>query len=426
MSICEFPGCEGDLDAFLSFKCNYCGGSFCSNHRLPSMHSCSGIDAWKSRPPPSKAMVRRSERGLTEPPLIRTPKRYYTKREGGWVKKAIIILFILGLIGGSLYLGFPYIKENSSHYSIPTLVTQTQVPLPMPIHTTTPTPTQTPTPTSTSKEHSLEELRTYALELINEDRAKYGLKPVELGDNTAAQVHAEDMLSNRFLSHWGTDGSKPYMRYTKHGGRGAVSENAGFSGFYYYEPNAATIDSKSDLQELEHDMMYDDAESYWGHRDNILDKWHNKVNIGIAYDSMHLAYVQDFEEDYINWSKPISYHGILNMEGTTSIGSIDMVTLYYDPKPQALNQSQLLHDPEYTGSYGLGQEIGYILESGYYVEGTKYVEASVWQVSSSGHFLISANIEPLLYKGGGVYTVVIWADVDGEMVPLTSHSLFVD
>ncbi len=75
------------------------------------------------------------------------------------------------------------------------------------------------------------------------------------------------------------------------------------------------------------------------------------MNIGIAYDSTHLAYIQDFENDYITWSKPISYSGILNMEGTTSIGSIEGVVLYYDLKPQALNQSQLLLKAEYNGLY---------------------------------------------------------------------------
>ncbi len=136
MGICDFPGCEGELDDFLSFKCNYCGGSFCSNHRLPSMHSCSGIDAWKSRPTPSKAMTKRSRRQLIETPKIITPepvresaseptpqsiptdfdpppisrsipklnitfqttRRYYFNKIIGVIGKAAIIIFIFGLI----------------------------------------------------------------------------------------------------------------------------------------------------------------------------------------------------------------------------------------------------------------------------------------------------------------------------------------
>jgi uncharacterized protein YkwD len=122
------------------------------------------------------------------------------------------------------------------------------------------------------------------------------------------------MLRNRFLSHWGSDGSKPYMRYTEQGGRGEVAENAAYSGFFYNEPNAAMIEPKERINTLQHSMVYDDASSNWGHRDNILNKNHNKVNIGIAYDSVTLAYVQDFEDDYISWSVPITYNrGTLSM-----------------------------------------------------------------------------------------------------------------
>ncbi len=76
-----------------------------------------------------------------------------------------------------------------------------------------------------------EELINYALNLINEDRAKHGLAPVSLGNNIAAQKHAEDMLKYRYISHWDSEGYKPYMRYTEYNGRGEVSENASISGY---------------------------------------------------------------------------------------------------------------------------------------------------------------------------------------------------
>ncbi len=31
--------------------CNYCGGSFCNEHRLPPNHKCSGLEDWESRNP---------------------------------------------------------------------------------------------------------------------------------------------------------------------------------------------------------------------------------------------------------------------------------------------------------------------------------------------------------------------------------------
>jgi hypothetical protein len=169
--------------------------------------------------------------------------------------------------------------------------------------------------------------------------------------------------------------------------------------------------------------MYEDATSNWGHRDNIIDKNHNKVNIGIAYDGTHLAFVQDFEDDYITWSKIFTYNsGTLSMSGTTSIGKVESISLYYDPPSQPLSQSQLLN----TSSYGLGEEVGYILPPSYSVDGTKYVNAHQWSVSNSGSFSISANIQPLLYKGKGVYTVVIWANKGNDHITLTTYSLFLN
>ena len=61
---------------------------------------------------------------------------------------------------------------------------------------------------------TIEELKQYALKKINESRAKYGLPVVELGENNAAQVHANELLKTEMLSHWTTDGMKPYMRYS--------------------------------------------------------------------------------------------------------------------------------------------------------------------------------------------------------------------
>ena len=56
------------------------------------------------------------------------------------------------------------------------------------------------------------------LELINEERTRAGLNPVTMGDNAAAQLHAEAALEGCFSSHWGLHGLKPYMRYSLAGG----------------------------------------------------------------------------------------------------------------------------------------------------------------------------------------------------------------
>ena len=59
---------------------------------------------------------------------------------------------------------------------------------------------------------TLEELRLFAVELINRDRQSHGAPPVRLGSNQAAQAHAEDSVRSGYLTgHWTSDGLKPYM-----------------------------------------------------------------------------------------------------------------------------------------------------------------------------------------------------------------------
>ena len=64
------------------------------------------------------------------------------------------------------------------------------------------------------------------LELINQARAEAGVPPVVMGTNQVAQIQAEALLRDCTLSHWGTDGLKPYMRYSLAGGYQVNKETA--------------------------------------------------------------------------------------------------------------------------------------------------------------------------------------------------------
>lgn len=291
--------------------------------------------------------------------------------------------------------------------------------------TQTPTPTLTPTPIPT-----LEELKEYALLLINEDRIKQGLKPVQLGTNPAAQRHAEDMLKNRFGSHWGSDGMKPYMRYTLAGGVNREGENVSFPEHYVTPEKAHRYAPIKDLKaevERNHRGLMESP----GHRQTILDKWYKKVNIGIAYDKYNFVLVQQFEGDYVKFSQVPSLEGsILRMAGQL-FGfelkfEVKSVGIYYDPLPQPMTREEL----DATYAYGLGERIGDILPPpppGYFYPKLEPsdVIATRWYVSPDGSFAIEANITPLLKKGRGVYTIVIWAEVGGESIDLTNFSVFV-
>ena len=296
---------------------------------------------------------------------------------------------------------------------------------------TSPTPTFPTKPPATQPVLQHGPLVEYVLDLINKDRADYGLAAVTLGANQAAQKHADDMLVGFFLSHWGTDGLKPYMRYTLEGGVNYDMENSAYSGWYDKSENPdryVALDVKQGLQQLEYAMMYDDAGSDWGHRDNILNKWHKNVNIGIAYDGHRLAFVEDFEGDYVQFNQaPALLQGTLSISGRVVLGVIDAVAIYYDPVPHAWTQQGLLNGPH---SYSLGDRVGYVVSPpppGYFYTNLPpdAIQAGVWNVSSAGDFSIKADLNAVLKRGPGVYTVVIWSKAGTELLSLTNYSIFV-
>ena len=195
--------------------------------------------------------------------------------------------------------------------------TPTLAPTPTPTLTPTPAPTPTPQPTPTPVAPELRHLdgKRYMLELINAERTSAGLNPVVLGDNIAAQLHAEIALANCFSSHWGIDGLKPYMRYSLAGGYQSNGENV--SGLDYCIEASDGYAAEGSLK-----TRIDEAMAGWmnsaGHRRNILRKWHQKVNIGIAYDRYNTTMIQHFEGDYVAYdSMPSISNDILSLSGTT-------------------------------------------------------------------------------------------------------------
>jgi len=269
------------------------------------------------------------------------------------------------------------------------------------------------------------QLSQYMLDLINQDRADNNLAPVTLGINTAAQAHADDMLANFYLSHWGTDGLSPYMRYTLAGGINYEAENSAYHGWFDTSQNPelyVTIEPQEVLKQLEYNMMFDDAASNWGHRDTILNSLNKKVNLGIAYDKHRLALVQQFEGDYVVFTElPAIINGKLSLAGSLTLGKIYSLRLSYDSLPYPLTQQQLLDKPH---SYDLGEEIGYVLPPERYMEDNDYVNASKWDMDTLGSFTIEADISPLLKYQTGVYNISLVSSVDDTLTSLSNYSIF--
>ncbi len=303
-------------------------------------------------------------------------------------------------------------------------------------------------------------LQHYMLDLINEERAAAGLGPVTLGNNTAAQLHAENMLEHCFLSHWGLDGLKPYMRYVLANGTQYDAENVSGHGYCINSGRYVTIEPRDELADTMNGLM-----NSAGHRDNILDPHHSRVNIGVAYNEYQLWAVQHFEYDYMVFNQPPTIKGtILSLSGRvvngSSISSDDDlgIQVSYDSPPHNLTRGQV----QRTYCYDAGIPVASIVSPpppGYYYIGSSsyithipcanpydvdpeavartapppghitttipilrtsqiytvpFIEAIDWVVDRD-HFKVRANIDSVLQKHGpGVYTVTIWGKVASQ------------
>ena len=290
-----------------------------------------------------------------------------------------------------------------------------------------------------------------------------------LGNNEAAQKHAEEMLEHGFTGHWGLDGLTPAMRYTLAGGTDYVSENSsgvrGIKGADW----GPQYRKKGWLASL--DVIHQGFLDSPGHRKTILDKWHRKVGLGIACNAYTCSAVQNFAGAYVAFTSPpsISGAGVLTFAGRLKGGfTMSSVQVWYHQTPHALTLGQL--DAAYSSS--LGQEPAtFIIKP--VPPGTYYSEAALlpsvytwlsgvdpysvspqapiaavgiprripppnvrlkpvpWTVadrwSAGASFEVKANIRKIIDDmGPGVYIAVIWGVNGGEEVPLTNYAIFVD
>ena len=319
------------------------------------------------------------------------------------------------------------------------------------------------------------------LDLINEERTRAGLQPVFMGDNAAAQLHAEAALQGCFSSHWDLDGLKPYMRYSLTGGYQSSGENV--HGSDYCITDADNYRPITNMDEEVREAMVGWMDSP-GHRRNILRPKHRRVNIGLAWDRYNFKAVQQFEGDYVEYEPvPTLVNGMLTMSGSVKNGvqfqdERDLlIRIDYDPPPRQLTLGQVSRT--YCSTNGLhvanlrqpetGDRVYFRDEITRSVDGSacpdpydvsadapaapSHEEAhALWQkaydasqrpvhdetlvlamITASGWsvdentFSVTADIGGLLSaRGSGVYTIVLWAPLDGEDTVVSTYSLFVD
>ena len=338
-----------------------------------------------------------------------------------------------------------------------------------------PSPTLTPTPNPDPSQRHIE-LKRDMLNLVNENREWADAPPLVLGDNPAAQLHADESLANCMFGHWDAYGTKPYMRYSAVGGYQGNGENS-LGSRYCPRPEeryVLTIPEKSVAGAVESWMNSP------GHRRAMLDPAFKKLNIGLAWSDHSFFAYHHFEGDYVEFDAlpAITSDGMLHFVGRTKNGArIEAdddvyVAIHYDPPLKRLTRGQLaqahcypngarvasLRRPLTGGSSWTNESSEYELSSCLDPYGidpdapaptsfrevdqiraeakawsaqkepetvlVPWITATVWKWEDSS-FEVEANIgEVLREHGDGVYTVMINASVDGEPEWIAQYSIF--
>lgn len=176
-------------------------------------------------------------------------------------------------------------------------------------------------------------------------------------------------------------------------------------------------------------MMYNDKECCNDdHRDNILHKNHIHVSIGITYDKYYFAFVENFENQYVGWTQPVSYDGSsneVNMSGKMADNmKAEMIQIYYDPLP---TKEVYLQNRD-KDSYDNGEVIAAVLPRGWELQdsSTMVVHVSKWDIHDQNFDISFSLKEAVAKQGKGVYTVVLWAERDnGDKISVANIANFV-
>jgi hypothetical protein len=204
--------------------------------------------------------------------------------------------------------------------------------------------------------------------------------------------------------------------------------------------------------------MYDDWKCCAnGHRDNILDKYHTHVSIGVAYDQYFFVMVQNFENQYITWTDKINnnnnnYNDSVNPNDLTATNAnlitmagyfdrnrdgyssndinLEGIQIYYDPLPTSEIYKQNYEKTSYDSGKPVGEVVKPAQPGWYYKQPENYtlIEADQWNVNTNDFSIKFALDELTKTYGDGVYTIEVWTksknDEKSDDFSVSSTSLF--
>lgn len=245
--------------------------------------------------------------------------------------------------------------------------------------------------------------RELLLNSINVERLRAGLHELELDElaNQVATAHAQDMAQGQFLSHWGSDGRKPYHRFAFAGGTDAVQENASAAN----DIQSLTLEGiLEDLRDM-HASMMAEVPPTDGHRRTILFPFHTHAGFGLGFNGYNLRLDELFLSRYVQIDptpKEAKPNTTVIVKGRLLNPShfLNEVDIFVEPLPSPPEISWL------RTARSVSLPDAYTPLRPKAPGGTRYSDGTLgdfdWGRDGKFHALVKLN------KGPGIYTVVLF------------------
>ena len=253
-------------------------------------------------------------------------------------------------------------------------------------------------------ENIFKEIRKEIFQMINEERDVEKVQLLEMDDlaSEVATKHAVDLVSREFIGHWGSDGLKPYHRYSAAGGTHATEENVSAADGIR---STSEKDLKQDSAYL-HVRMYQEKPPNDGHRRTILAPQHTHVGIGFAVQALRLRMVQLYVAKYVDLkpikreAKPgaqLSFSGKIIRSGYL----FNNIEVFYEPLPTPPDLEWLRQPRSYALPKDSRTLKPRVPPPFTYTDGT----TGIVEVYADKSFQTPVS----LYKNKpGIYTIVVW------------------
>lgn len=197
------------------------------------------------------------------------------------------------------------------------------------------------------------ELKQRMVRLVNEDRAKEGLTPVEFDPlaSRIGDIFCRQALKEGVYGHYLLDGSSPFHRYSLWGQSPHYSaENVGATKRRVRWTKELMWETMVRYEE----MMMGEKPPNDGHRKNILNPWRTHLGVGLAFDDTGMRMVHEFVNKYAivyktgqqaKLGEAIPFAGRVSEPDKYDVSG---VWVFYDPPPKPITLEEANRRLSYT------------------------------------------------------------------------------